>query len=394
MIANKIKDRDEGRMQGLVQSGVLFAASHADSPFVAMDEIMRDLGSEPLAGAIVFCSQRYDAQKLSHAINTRTEGVQVIGCTSSGELTQDGYDHDSVSMIGFPASAFRLVSHCFLNLDSFDPASARAAVRTLAAVAERQSRELGETVNHVALFLVDGLSHSEELLTMTVQDALGEIPLIGGSSGDDLTFRQTSIFEGGAFHQRAAVVAILSTPRPLHVFKAQHYRPGERKMVITAALPMQRIVTEINAEPAASEYLRLAGHAGEELGTEFFAAHPPMVRAGGEYHVRSVQTANPDGSLTFYCAIDEGLVLTVGEPFDRIAGMEALFSDIRKDIGPVDRIIAFDCVLNRIDAEHRQIARDVSDLYRRHGVIGFNTYGEQYHALHVNQTFSGLAIGL
>jgi hypothetical protein len=125
----------------------------------------------------------------------------------------------------------------------------------------------------------------------------------------------------------------------------------------------------------------------------FFAAHPLMVRAGGEYHVRSVQSANPDGSLTFYCAIDEGLVLTVGEPVDRIAGMEALFSDIREQIGPVDRIIAFDCVLNRIDAERRQLSRDVSQLYSQNGVIGFNTYGEQYHALHINQSFSGLAIG-
>jgi hypothetical protein len=49
--------------------------------------------------------------------------------------------------------------------------------------------------------------------------------------------------------------------------------------------------------------------------------------------------------------------------------------------------------LNRIDAEQRQISRAVSELYGRHRVIGFNTYGEQYHALHVNQTFSGLAIG-
>jgi hypothetical protein len=49
--------------------------------------------------------------------------------------------------------------------------------------------------------------------------------------------------------------------------------------------------------------------------------------------------------------------------------------------------------LNRIDAEQRQISRDVSALYARNRVIGFNTYGEQYHALHVNQTFSGLAIG-
>ncbi|MFD1106344.1 FIST N-terminal domain-containing protein [Sphingobium olei] len=374
-------------------SGIKFAVSHTDDPQAAMAALAEQLGDDPLAGVVTFCAHRYDRDLLARAINRRFEGMAVIGCISSGELTGIGYDHDCVTMIGFPASDFRMTSHCFTDIDRFDPITAREIVRSLAARAERDARQLGEAVNHVALFLVDGLSHREEWLTITIQDALGDIPLIGGSSGDDLAFRQTAIFDEGRFHARAAVVAILSTPRPVHVFKAQHYQPGLHKMVITGAVPHERIVTEINAEPAATEYLRLAGHTGEELGMEFFAAHPPMVRAGGEYHVRSIQSANADGSLTFYCAIDEGLVLTIGEPVDRIAGMEQLFAELEERVGEVDRIIAFDCVLNRIDAEQRQMSREVSALYARHNVIGFNTYGEQYHALHVNQTFSGLAIG-
>ncbi|PZU57385.1 MAG: hypothetical protein DI547_13895 [Sphingobium sp.] len=377
----------------LLASAIGFASSHAADPAQAMREIITELGDEPMAGMLIFCSHLFDRDALSRAINRASEGVVTIGCTSSGELTSEGYDQESLSVIGFPASGFHLVSHCFDDVEDFDPIAAREAIRTLAAVAERDSRHLGDKINHVALFLVDGLSHREELLTMTIQDALGDIPLIGGSSGDGLMFLETAIFEGGRFHARAAVVAILSTPRPVHVFKAQHYRPGDRKMVVTGAVPEDRIVTEINAEPAAQEYLRLAGHAGEALGIAFYAAHPLMVRAGGEYHVRSVQSANADGSLTFYCAIDEGIVMTVGEPIERIAGMESLFHDIAGRVGQVDRIIAFDCVLNRIDAEQRQIGRLVSELYERHRVIGFNTYGEQYHALHVNQTFSGLAIG-
>ena len=373
--------------------GTAFASSHAGDPLAAMDEIMSQIGGEPLAGVLIFCSHRYDRGALARAININSEGVPVIGCTSSGELTEVGYDQHSLSFVGFPSAGFHFVSHCFDDVEDFDPVSARETIRALAAVADRDSRKLGENINHVALFLVDGLSHREELLTMTIQDALGDIPLIGGSSGDGLAFRETAIFEGGRFHKRAAVVAILSSARPMHVFKSQHYRPGASKMVITGAIPQDRIVTEINAEPAASEYLRLAGHAGEALGVEFYAAHPPMVRAGGEYHVRSIQSANPDGSLSFYCAIDEGIVLTIGEPLDRISCMEKLFNEISHQIGSVDRIIAFDCVLNRIDAEQRQISRDVSRLYSEHRVVGFNTYGEQYHALHVNQTFSGLAIG-
>jgi hypothetical protein len=105
----------------------------------------------------------------------------------------------SISLIGFPAESFHMVSHRFDDLAHFDASAARAAVRDLVARAEVASetlalRAMGRRVNHAALFLVDGLSHSEELLAMTVQDALGEIPLVGGSSGDGLMFKETGIF--------------------------------------------------------------------------------------------------------------------------------------------------------------------------------------------------------
>lgn len=228
---------------------------------------------------------------------------------------------------------------------------------------------------------------------MTAQHALGDIKLIGGSSGDGLSFRETGVFHEGRFHTDAAVIAVLSSRRPLHVFSANHYRPGPAKMVITEADAETRTVFEINAAPAAEEYRRLTGSCETVLDAHFFAAHPPMVRTGGQSHVRSIQSANPDGSLTFYCAIDTGVVLSVGEPVDRLQKIEDLFGALRETVGEIDHIITFDCVLNRIDAENRQIAREVSNLYVDNRVLGFNTYGEQFLAAHMNQTFSGLAIG-
>ncbi|RZI38141.1 hypothetical protein EGT07_35715, partial [Herbaspirillum sp. HC18] len=125
-----------------------------------------------------------------------------------------------------------------------------------------------------------------ELLAMTVQEALGETQLVGGSSGDGMLFRETGILVGDRFVQDAAVVAILSSHRPMRAFTANHYSPGAEKMVVTAADPAARVVYQINARPAADEYLRVAGRTGEQLDAAFFAAHPPMVRAGGSYHVR------------------------------------------------------------------------------------------------------------
>jgi hypothetical protein len=35
----------------------------------------------------------------------------------------------------------------------------------------------------------------------------------------------------------------------------------------------------------------------------------------------------------------------------------------------------------------------VNKLWNKYNVIGFCTYGEQINAVHVNQTFTGIAIG-
>ncbi|MBC2670090.1 FIST N-terminal domain-containing protein [Novosphingobium piscinae] len=370
-------------------------SSHRSNPADAVAEVVAGIGGRRLAGGLLFCSHRYPREPLARALAGRLGGLPLIGCTSAGELSQRGYDEDSLVFIGFPASDFRMALHCFDDLDHFDPAMGREAIRRLAARLTRAELggEAAPLPNRAAIFLVDGLSHREELLAMTVQEALGDTPMVGGSSGDGMRFRETGILVGDRFLRDAAVVALLSSRRPMQAFTANHYLPGAEKMVVTAADPAARVVHQINALPAADEYLRLAGRTGEQLDAAFFAAHPPMVRAGGGYHVRSIQSVNPDGSLTFYCAIDNGIVLSIGEPVDRLSQLERLFDGLEAGLGGIDHVIGFDCVLNRIDAERRQLQRAVSELYAQRGVVGFNTYGEQFRAAHINQTLSGLAIG-
>ncbi|WP_068071520.1 FIST N-terminal domain-containing protein [Novosphingobium lentum] len=379
--------------QSLCDDGLVVVSSHDPDPDRAVADVAAGLGTRALAGGLLFCSHSYDRDRLSAAIARHLGGFPLIGCTSAGELSERGYDSDSLVFIGFPADAFRMAVHCFDDLDGFDVEAGRAAIRQLAAGAVQRARELGDKANHAALFLVDGLSHREELLTMTVQDALGDTVMVGGSSGDGMLFRETGIFVNGQFLKDAAVVAILSSLRPMHVFSAHHYRPGPAKMIVTGSDPQARVVYEINAMPAADEYRALAGRPGEPLDAAFFAAHPPMVRAGGQYHVRSIQSANPDGSLTFYCAIDNGIVLSVGEPVDRVKSLHSLFDEVDAAVGGIDHVIGFDCVLNRIDAENRQLGHQVSRIYSERRLVGFNTYGEQFRAAHINQTLSGLAIG-
>jgi hypothetical protein len=56
-------------------------------------------------------------------------------------------------------------------------------------------------------------------------------------------------------------------------------------------------------------------------------------------------------------------------------------------------VIGFDCVLRRMEMERRQTRHLASRIMADNNVIGFATYGEQYHAMHLNHTFTGVAIG-
>lgn len=365
-------------------------------PARAVAELAKAVGRVRLAGALLFCSNAYPRDALARELAVQLPDVPLFGCTSAGELAERGYDTKAIVLIGFPQEVFSVASLHFDDLDHFDAQAAQGAIRQMVANERRerqgdQTRE--EKLHQVALFFVDGLSHREELLTMTAQHALGDIQLIGGSGGDGLSFKDTAVLHDGAFHADAAVIVLLTSRRPLHVFCTNFYKPGPSKMVITEADPESRTVYEINAAPAADEYRRLSGNPASVLDAHFFAAHPPIVRTGGQVHVRSIQSANPDGSLTFYCAIDNGVVLSLGEPVDRIAAMEELFAEIERKVGAIDHVIGFDCVLNRLDAEDRQQARAVSQMYVANRVFGFNTYGEQFRAAHMNQTFTGLAVG-
>jgi len=54
-------------------------------------------------------------------------------------------------------------------------------------------------------------------------------------------------------------------------------------------------------------------------------------------------------------------------------------------------IIACDCVLRRLEAELRGQDAELAAYMASNAVVGFNTYGEQFNGMHINQTFTGVA---
>ena len=123
-----------------------------------------------------------------------------------------------------------------------------------------------------------------------------------------------------------------------------------------------------------------------------FASHPVVVKAGGEYYCRLDRPPTRTISLTFFCAVETGVVLTVSRSLHLVESARSAFRAVTEETGP-DFVPGFDCALRRLDAENRQLKRELSDVYREHVALSASTPGEQFGAMHLNQTFTGLAMG-
>nr|WP_301282073.1 nitric oxide-sensing protein NosP [Halomonas sp. 707B3] len=371
---------------------MITAASRASDPYIAANELAASLYHEYAGFVLFFCSAEYPLAALAQALSSAFGELPISGCTTAGELTPDGYDRGSVVAICFDQRFFAIETALIDDLEYFDLPTAQPLVDKLL---ERCRRQAVAPVNEhsFALTLLDGLSSREEQVLATLDAALGRIPSFGGSAGDDNHLTHTHVYANGRFHTRAAVVVMMNTRLPFEVFSTHHLEPLEHKLVVTAADRERRRVLELNGVPAAELYAALVGCSVEALAPPIFAQHPLAVHLGGQHYIRSIQRVNDDGSLSFYCAVENGIVLTAMQPTPLLTDLAHMLQRVEARLGEPAAIIGCDCFLRRMALESLGQLDQASTLLRQARVVGFNTYGEQHHGMHVNQTFTGVAFG-
>ncbi len=342
---------------------------------------------------LFFSKSHFDPQSIAGGMRETCPDLPYAACSTAGEITQFGIGEGRMVAVLFPADSFvvEAVRICDIRSSGMEKIVKQVSSAKLAFLERIGATAANSTF---ALCLVDGMSFAEEAVTAALHWGLDEIPLLGGSAGDDMNFVSTTLMLDGETGSDCAILLLVNTSVPFQVFKTDNFVPTADKLVVTRSDPERRIVYEFNAAPAAEEYAKIINIGSDSLSPLSFASHPLVVRVGGEYYCRSVQKMNEDGSLSFFCAIDDGVVLTVAEPAGMARTTLASIDAVREKVGAIDFILGFDCVLRRIDARNRQVTHKISKIYQDNNVIGFNTYGEQYLSMHLNQTFTGIAFGV
>ena len=179
-------------------------------------------------------------------------GCHIVGCSSAGGFAFGGYRDDRVVAIAFPAAGFRATAVWLRDLRQH---MALDWIRSLRHAATGFGVE-APGWSRFGLLMIDGLCQREELVAATVDAALGDLPVLGGSAGDGLRFGRTHLALDGESHPESAIFCLVASAFPVEEVIFDHFIPASERMVVTEALPDERVILTINAEPAAEEYAR------------------------------------------------------------------------------------------------------------------------------------------
>lgn len=361
-----------------------FAPDGSDS---AVHDMIAAATAQPVVGLFLFVSATLDFDRIVRTAQRCAPGVPIAACTTAGEITDTGYADDGIVAIGFPSELFDIVPVRVPDIKNID----RNALITRIIRNRAELKTRNPSLQHeFGFLLIDGLSMAEDDLMQALAPALGSLNVFGGTAGDNRQFLKTRLWYAGHNLDQGAAIFLVRSRCRSKVFRTDNFTASKTRMVVTDADVGKRLVRRINDEPAGQEYARILGKDPLHLSLDTFAAHPVAVRVGAAHHIRAIQEITEEGHLIFASAIDQGMVLSLAEAEPIVPHLERFLAELASPQRPA-MVLGFECLLRRLASTQSQCAADVSAVFRKYGLIGFSTYGEQYNTLHVNQTLVGVA---
>ncbi|MEM7200016.1 MAG: FIST N-terminal domain-containing protein [Planctomycetota bacterium] len=373
-----------------VQDTELTRSGHSINPDTraALEELFAGLGTDRIEHLTFFASPEHDREIIAEVLRERAPGL-ATGCTTAGEIGPKGYCRDG--MVVEAVLPGRLATHRFSFENVRDAApdiyrEARAEFDRRRAYPERKLRE-----DCFGVLLVDGLSQCEERVVAALWDQFDGMPIVGGSAGDNWQFRAAPVFAGDRFLERGAALVIFEMGgTPFRTFRLQDFKPISAQMVVTNAAPDERIIYEIDGEPAFDVYAREIGLPSHKISDDVFSQYSLLTQIGGEDYIRSVRGVE-GGGLSLHAAIDIGVVIRLGKSDETIATLAEQFGAAEPRTNA--SCMVFDCVHRQLELRRQGTLERAAEILGGLGAVGFSTYGEFADSVHVNQTMTGVCIG-
>lgn len=342
---------------------------------------LKDLSStSPLPSAnlvLVFGSvKRFGEAKLQSILKTRYPTAQIIGCSTSGEITATGVYDDSLQITAILwEKTVQRVTHTKMTgmQNSFETAV------TLA-------KQLKSDSLKAVLVYSDGLNVNGSELLEGFKSELGETPIMGGMAGDGFNFSKTvQLFNDTVSDGLVIAVGLYGNSLIAATGVGLGWKPYGPPRKVTKS--DKNVVLELDGKPALPLYnMYIGSHSAKGLpgsGLNF----PFAIIEDGKRDIEKIRTLlaiDPkNNSLTFAGNVNEGeTVRFCQSTHDRLvegAGDAAHLVSNHTNVNQTGLAICVSCV-GRKGVMAEQVTDEVKLVQQILGgqtaITGFYSYGE------------------
>lgn len=223
--------------------------------------------------------------------------IELIGCTTDGEITQDlGYSEESSALLILSAGELNFAAALAENISSEKGASIHTGFE------QAKSKLTGDPA--LALVLPDGLSTMSVPIDAQLRAVMGEsLPIFGGSAGDGFQIKQTFQFQGNRVCTDAMPMLLISGDLDMDIQIATGPVPSGQSYPVNRA--EGNVIYRIDGVTSLEFFERFYGPYIEDRELSFF----PLAVYSGEgedFVLRDPVAINRhDGSVSFVGQIEE-----------------------------------------------------------------------------------------
>jgi hypothetical protein len=330
-------------------------------------------GYRPTLG-IVFCSSKQDFKEISWIFNNC--GIDLLGCTTAGEITDDTLSDESISclLMDISKEKYRL---CFIK-NTGGVVETGEALRQFA----KDSFENAAMIVCSAGIMNDG----EQVVAGLKKGQNKEIPIFGGLAGDDLQILNTHIFTRNEYCNNGMAAIVFDNDKvEINGLATSGWEALGTENTVTQA--KGNTIYTINNEPALDFFIRFFGDKedmdvkGKPISTVSAQYPLQVMREDTDYAVlRSPIYGDEDKrSLTLVGSIKEGdkFRFSISPGIEVIDKTIAEFETFKNEKQDIDALLLFSC-----KGRHAALGpfiedeiKGIYDLWQK-PMIGFLSYGE------------------
>ncbi|MDR2398814.1 MAG: FIST C-terminal domain-containing protein [Spirochaetaceae bacterium] len=363
----------------------------AGRPHYDMDGVLKEIVQPDVKVVVYFFSVEFERHQPQLAVKRAFPRAVCIGASMYGGWCATGVVDKGIIAMSLGAEE---VEETFV---AYEEGVKAAPVKCTRTAIESLKQKLGyRNINpddYLGIVLLDGLCRGEVIMQELSLDPRMNLPFVGGAAGEEMTFVKTLISMDEKISSDGLVLLIMKMRIPFYYNHYVHFTPGTKCIEATRVDAPQRIVWEINGEPAAPFYAKLVNVGRiDQLETSIFARNPLGVVSGNRCYCRSIHGVVDGKGLRFFCYIEAGTTLYLLNGGDIIANSRKALQDAQDHLPAVQGALFFNCVFRHMELKALHKVEEFNGIFKSLDFIGFTCYGEELFTHH-NQTLTTIFFG-